>query len=609
MSVFTLLIDVDNKQLLSNRFGGVGSLPNFDRGDSPSIEIGFLKYNGIQYDFVDYSASSVKFGIGANAATPSEGQFRLTWNGITSNAITYNSTTAQIQTALAPAVSATVTTISGVDSAWLITMTTQGVFTGTTAGLGGDSFNLYPESSVLINTARNPSANVSMRQIVRLLQKPAAFQDSWANSQTTGGATLTLTQEGSATQSETYSLLIDDSVYAGQYNLIFGNQSVGISFNATADQIQGELAKLTSIGNYLDAGGVTRPNVRVSGDNGKYGIAFVGGLSQTNITTALSLNDSALFRPPYKTAVVTLGTSQIENLLNSGVTGLVLEVEIVENGKSNTVLREDIEFNRNDIIVTGSAIPAEQASYYTKAEADALFVEDSTGNVDATNRRLKNSSGTIVVDYEQSLFGNGALDLSGSGVTISSYPLYVNSTLTVGGAVSFGKNLYVSTAITAVGAVSFGGGMAVSGNLGFFGTSPTAQGSGINIANSITKSGIISFTQPTQANVVSNVISLGLIGSSSTYGVLPGSVKTITTSVTLTFGVVPANDTTSVSTTITGSNINDIVLLGLPNSLCAGLSFYGHVTTANVVEIDAVNAINSSRTQSAQIYRVTVIGY
>ena len=345
MSVFTLFIDVDAKQLLSNRFGGVGSLPSFDRGDTPSFEVGFLKYNGIQYDFVDYSSASMKFGIGSTAATPSEGQFKLTWNGVTSNAITYNATTAEIQTALAPAVSATVTTISGVDLAWLITMTTQGVFAGTTAGLGGDAFNLYPESSVLINTAREPSANISMRQIVRLLQTPAAFQDSWANSQTTGGATLTIAQEGSATQSETYSLLIDDSVYAGQYNLIFGNQTVGVAFNANASQIQEELAKLTSIGVYSDANGTSQPNVRVSGDNGKFGIAFVGNLAQTNITTSFSVNDSALFRPPYKTAVVTLGTSQIENLLNSNVTDLSLEIEIVENGKSNTVLRKDIEFN------------------------------------------------------------------------------------------------------------------------------------------------------------------------------------------------------------------------------------------------------------------------
>jgi len=572
MSVFTLLIDVDAKQLLSNRFGGVGNLPNFDRGDSPSFEIGFLKYDGIQYDFVDYSASSIKFGIGATAATPSEGQFKLTWNGVTSNPITYNATTAEIQTALASAVSATVATISGVDSAWLITMTTQGVFTGTTAGLGGDAFNLYPQSSVLINTAREPSVGVSMRQIVRLLQSPAAFQDSWANSQTTGGATLSLTQEGSATQSETYSLQIDDSVYAGQYNLIFGNQTVGVAFNANASQIQDELAKLTSIGVYADANGVTRPNIRVSGDNGKFGIAFIGNLAQTNITTALAINDSALFRPPYKTAVVTLGTSQIENLLNSNVTELSLEIEVVESGKSNTVLRKDIEFNRNDLIVTGSAVPASQAEYYTKAEADALFVEDSTGNVDATNRRLKNSGGTTIVDYGAALFGaSGMVNLSASAITIGAYPVHINSS------------------VTATGAVSFGGGMAVSGNLGFYGTAPIAKPSG--------------------ANVVSNVVSLGLIASSATYGVLPTSIRTLTTTASINFGTIGSNNTATALVTITGSALNDLVLLGLPNGVCAGLSFLGHVEATNSIQIHAVNATNSSINQSAQTYRITVVGY
>jgi len=572
MSVFTLLIDVDAKQIMSNRFGGIGSLPKFDRGDSPSFEIGFLKYNGIQYDFVDYSASSIKFGIGANAATPTEGQFRLTWNGVTSNAITYNSTTAEIQTALAPAVSATVATISGVDSAWLITMTTQGVFAGTTAGLGGDAFNLYPESSVLINTARQPSQNVSMRQIVRLLQSPAAFQDSWSNSPITGGATLTLAQEGSATQSETYSLEIDDSVYAGQYNLIFGNQTVGVSFNATAEQIQSELSKLTSIGTYLDANGITRPNIRVSGDNGKYGIAFVGGLAQTNITTALAVNDSALFRPPYKTSVVTLGTSQIENLLNSGVTGLSLEVEVIQSGKSNTVLRTAVTFNQNDLISTGSAVPAAQAGYYTKAEADALFVEDSTSNVDATNRRLKNSGGTTIVDYGAALFGaSGMVNLSASAITIGAYPIYINSS------------------ITATGAVSFGDGMAVSGNLGFYGTSPIAKPSGVN--------------------AVSNVISLGLIASSSTYGVLPSSIKTLTTTASIYFGQVNSNSTNSVSVTVTGCAINDIVLIGLPPAINNGLAFSSHVTTANGLEVDCINATNGNITPATATYRITVIGY
>lgn len=572
MSVFTLLIDVDNKQILSNRFGGVGSLPYLDRGDTASFEIGFLKYTGIQYDFLDYSNSSIKLGIGINAATPTDGQFKLTWNGVTSNAISYNATTTQIQTALAPTVSASVATISGVDSAWLITMTTAGVFAGTTAGLGGDSFTLFPDSSVLISTNRVATSGIQMKQVVRLLQSPAAFQDSWSNAPVTGGATLTLTQEGSASQSETYSLEIDDSVYSGQYNLIFGNQTASVAYNATAEQIQSELATLSSIGVYSDANGVSRPNVRVSGSNGKYGIAFVGNLSQTNITTALAVNDSALYRPPYKTASITLGTSQIESLLNSGVTGMTLEVEVVDGGKPNTVLRTAVTFNQNDIIIVGSAIPAAQSSYYTKTEADALFVEDSTSNVDAANRKLKNSGGTTIVDYGASLFGaSGMVNLSASAITIGAYPVYIGAS------------------VTATGAVSFGGGMAVSGNLGFYGETPIAKPSG--------------------ANVVSNVISLGLIPSSSTYGVLPGSIKTITTSVTLSFGNVAANDTTSVTTTITGASINDIVLLGLPNSLCAGLAFYGHVTTSSVIEVDAVNGVNSSKNQSDQSFRITVIGY
>jgi hypothetical protein len=411
-----------------------------------------------------------------------------------------------------------------------------------------------------------------MRQIVRLLQTPAAFQDSWANSQTTGGATLTIAQEGSATQSETYSLLIDDSVYAGQYNLIFGNQTVGVAFNANASQIQEELAKLTSIGVYSDANGTSQPNVRVSGDNGKFGIAFVGNLAQTNITTSFSVNDSALFRPPYKTAVVTLGTSQIENLLNSNVTDLSLEIEIVENGKSNTVLRKDIEFNRNDLIVTGSAIPADQASYYTKAEADALFVEDSTGNVDATNRRLKNSGGTTIVDYGAALFGaSGMVNLSSSAITIGNYPVYVGSS------------------VTATGAVSFGGGMAVSGNLGFYGTTPIAQPSG--------------------ANVVSNVISLGLIASSATYGVLPQSLRTLTT-VTF-FGpvTVGGNDANSTTIALAGVKPNDVCLLGLPINITEGITLFSHCVTDGQVHIDLLNVTGSQKIQTAATYRITVIGY
>ena len=64
MNVFTLLIDVDAKQLLANRFGGTTVLPRLDRGDAPNFEIGFLKYNGIEYDYLNFQNSAIKFGIG-----------------------------------------------------------------------------------------------------------------------------------------------------------------------------------------------------------------------------------------------------------------------------------------------------------------------------------------------------------------------------------------------------------------------------------------------------------------------------------------------------------------------------------------------------------------
>jgi carbonic anhydrase/acetyltransferase-like protein (isoleucine patch superfamily) len=72
---------------------------------------------------------------------------------------------------------------------------------------------------------------------------------------------------------------------------------------------------------------------------------------------------------------------------------------------------------------------------------------------------------------------------------------------------------------------------------------------------------------------------------------------------------VGSNSTVSIAATVTGCALNDIVLLGLPSTVCQGLSFFGHVTTGSVVEVDAVNATNGNITQSSQTYRITVIGY
>jgi hypothetical protein len=121
--------------------------------------------------------------------------------------------------------------------------------------------------------------------------------------------------------------------------------------------------------------------------------------------------------------------------------------------------------------------------------------------------------------------------------------------------------------------------------------------------------GVGAVARPANINVVSGLINVGLIASGTTYGVLPQSPRTLTTTASIYFGTVPNNATNSVSVVVTGCQVNDIVLLGLPADNPQGVSFYGHVTTANGIEVDCVNATNSSKTPATATYRITVIGY
>ena len=88
-----------------------------------------------------------------------------------------------------------------------------------------------------------------------------------------------------------------------------------------------------------------------------------------------------------------------------------------------------------------------------------------------------------------------------------------------------------------------------------------------------------------------------------------GAFRTLSTTASIPFGSIGNNSSTSVSVVVTGCLLNDIVLLGLPSAISSGLSFIGHVTTANGLEVDAVNATNSTINQSTQTFRITVLNY
>jgi hypothetical protein len=558
-----IYIDTTNGNLVAAGSARNGTLPVLTRNDSYNLRVRLQERDtgGFLRD-LDLTGSSIKLGIGGIDGDPTDGQFKLVLNSVTSNAISFNATPLQVYTAISgiAGTGVTVTTYGNEQFAYLITSATL----NTAMSFGGSAFTLFPTSSVLVSTRRFPTASVAAQQVVRLVRNPAVFADTFVASPTSGVLSLTRTQIGSTTKNETYDLAIGSDAEGGSIVLNYGaNSTTAIPIGATAASFQEALTSITAISN----GNVS---VDVGNNAGNYSISFVRNLGLTALTNNLTLDANGVIFGNFLQTTVTMATSELEELFSETGSDTItpkLEVELTQNGTPKTVLQTDVTVRR-DLLTTGSAIPAAQASYLTSAESYAAFVEDSTSNVDATNRKLYNSSSQVFLDWQNNTIGTGTtiLDLSGTAVTITDgYNIGVGTTT--------GTKIGVST----------------SSKLAFFGSTP--------------------ITQPANINVVSGLINVGLIASGATYGVLPQSPRTLT-AVTF-FGpvTVGGNDANSTTVSIVGAQPNDICMLGLPADITEGITFFSHCVTAGQVHIDLLNVTGSQKIQTAATYRVTVIGY
>jgi hypothetical protein len=493
---------------------------------------------------LDTTGSSIKLGIGGIDGDPTDGQFKLVLNSVTSNAISFNATPAQVYTSISgiAGTGVTVTTYGNEQFSYLITSATL----NTAMSFGGDAFTLFPTSSVLVSTRRFPASSVAAQQIIRLVRNPAVYSDTFVASPTAGVVSLTKVQDGSATQNETYDLAIGSDAEGGSVVLNYGtNSTTAIPVGATAASFQEALASITAI----STGNIS---VDIGNNAGNYSISFVRNLGLTNITTALTLDASGVIFGNFLQTTVTMATAELDELFAEEGADTIspkLEVELTQSGTPKTVLQTDITVRR-DLITSGSAVPAAQASYLTAAESFAAFVRNSTTGVNSTARGLADSSAVTSVNFGARTLNNN------SGTQV----------------------------------VSYGTGLAFANTpMGFYGATVTAQ--------------------PANINVVSGLINTGLIANGATYGVLPSSPRTLTTTASIYFGLVGSNSTNSVSVVVTGCQVYDVVLIGLPPSNPQGLTFNGHATTTNGLEVDCINATNGNITPATATYRITVIGY
>jgi len=541
-STLDLYIDTATGQLVEGGSVIGGALPTLTRNDSYTLRLRLLeKQTSGLYDDIDSSGATLKAGIGTIEQEPSSGSFKLAINGITSSAIPFNATAISVYTAISNNVSTVALYGSDTYGSYLLTATQP----NTAMSFGSDAFTLFPTSSVLISTRRNPATGIEAQQVVKLVRNPIVYADTFTTTPTAGQVALTLLSTGTTAVNETYELTIGQDVKGGSFSLVFGpNTTTAIPVFQTALSVQ----------NSISAGITTVTSNCSVQDNGKGGyiIAFTGRLGLTNVATELTLDASGIQFIPFKQTTLTINTAEVEDAFADAGTDTItptLEIELTQGGTPKTVFQGDVTI-RKDLITAGSTVPGARDSYYTKAETNALFVEDSNTNVDATSRVL--SDGTFTsYDYANRQF----IDSTGNLVVLD-----------------HSSGLSHQSAL-----------------LGFYSTTLTAQ--------------------PANINVVSGLINVGLIANGATYGVLPSSPRTLTTTASINFGLVNSNSTASITAAVTGCALNDIVLLGLPSAVCQGLSFFGHVTTGSVVEVDAVNATNGNITQSSQTYRITVIGY
>jgi len=411
---------------------------------------------------------------------------------------------------------------------------------------GGSSFTLFPTSSVIVNTRRFPATSISAQQVIKLVRNPAVFSDTFVASSTAGVVSLTKVQDGSASQNEIYNLSVGPDAEGGSVVLNYGtNSTTAVPIGSSATSFSGALSAVTGIG----TGNIS---VDTGNNAGNYTISFVRDLGLQNITTALTLDASGVIFGNFLQTTVTMATAELDELFAEAGSQTItptIEIELTQSGTPKTVLQSSITVRR-DLITTGSVVPAAQSSYLTSAESYAAFVGNSTTGVNSTARGLADSSAVTSVNFGARILNN-----------------------------AFGTPL-----------LTFDTGLAFQGTrMGFYGSAIT--------------------TQPRNINVVSGLINVGLIASGVSYGVLPQSSYSVTTLTSVTFGTLAGNDQHYRDVVVTGSSVNDIVLIGLPTAISAGAIIQGVVYKANTVCLSCTNADSVARDVNTATYRITVIGY
>jgi len=233
-----LFIDTTNRRLATSLTSlAPATTPRFVKGDNGAINLYFLEATGnvsAPFNVIDYTGTSVKFGVGSRTGTPASGTFTLSFGGQTSGAIGFSATAGAISSALNSLSTITAAGKVSVDGTMATNFVVSFNSAGTQGAITGNFTRLIPTTTALIDERIAGDATNAEIQELQLRLAPAVYEPTWTDLGTALTVSVATTITGSTLNNEVQRVSFSRAPYLGSYRVTVPTYNVDISSTVTA---------------------------------------------------------------------------------------------------------------------------------------------------------------------------------------------------------------------------------------------------------------------------------------------------------------------------------------------------------------------------------------
>jgi hypothetical protein len=232
-----LFIDTTNRRLATSLTSlAPATTQRFVKGDNGAINLYFLEATGnitSPFNVIDYTGTSVKFGVGSRTGTPASGTFTLSFGGQTSGAIAFSATAGAISSALNSLSTITAAGSVSVDGTMATNFVVSFNSAGTQGAITGNFARLIPTTTALIDERIVGDATNAEIQELQLRLAPAVYEPTWTDLGTAMTVSVATTLTGSTLNNEIQRVTFSRAPYLGSYRFTVPTYNVDIASTVT----------------------------------------------------------------------------------------------------------------------------------------------------------------------------------------------------------------------------------------------------------------------------------------------------------------------------------------------------------------------------------------